>query len=167
MSESSVRRGAGIGRWLANRPMAIKFLLVIGVTAAVAIAVALTAINGMAAMRSDAEHLYSGNLVSVSLLDKMRDGGLNMRIDVLNDGAGPGGQHRVDPADDAAHGPRRRPARGARAESRPVPHGGPRGAEGRHSRRRARAGRPDPDLRSGQPGRDRPDGGGPRRGHRA
>jgi methyl-accepting chemotaxis protein len=88
MSESSRRagRGAGAGRWLANRPMAVKFLLVIGVTAAVAVVVAITATGGMAAMRADAEHLYSNNLVSLSLLDDMRNGALNMRIDVLNAG---------------------------------------------------------------------------------
>jgi methyl-accepting chemotaxis protein len=89
MSEPSVRaarRGAGIGRWLADRPMAVKFLLVIGVTAAVAIAVGVTATKGMAAIRSDAEHMYSDDLGPLSLLDKMRDGALNMRIDVLNAG---------------------------------------------------------------------------------
>jgi methyl-accepting chemotaxis protein len=89
MSESSrlAGRGTGAGRWLANRPMAVKFLLVIGVTAAVAIVVGITATRGMAAMRTDAEHLYSDNLVSMSSLDQMRSGALNMRIDVLNAGA--------------------------------------------------------------------------------
>ncbi len=86
-SRDAAGRRAGIGGWLANRPMAVKFLLVIGVTAVVAVAVAVTAMNGMSAMRTDADHLYSNNLVSLSLLDKMQGSALNMRIDVLSSSA--------------------------------------------------------------------------------
>jgi len=83
---TQVRGRAGIGGWLANRPMAVKFLLVVGVTAVVAVAVALTAVSGMSAMRGDADHLVSHNLASLSLVNKMQGSALNMRIDVLNAG---------------------------------------------------------------------------------
>jgi methyl-accepting chemotaxis protein len=89
---SAAGRRAGIGGWLANRPMAVKFLLVIAATAVVAVTVAVTAMNGMAAMRGNTDHLYSNNLSSLKELDRMRDGALNMRIDVLNAGVS------VDPA---------------------------------------------------------------------
>src|SRR2546423_3783006 len=93
MSEFSVQsaqRGVGFGRWLANRPMAVKFLLVVGVAAAVAVGGALPPTKGLTPVRGGAPPPYSDNPPSMSLVGKKRDGGVDKRVPRLHTRAAAG-----------------------------------------------------------------------------
>src|SRR2546423_7369236 len=77
---------AGAAGWLANLPMAVKFLVVIAVTAAVALAVGLTAVSGISTMRDDSDQLYSDSVIPLVQLDAMQAAALTVRMDLLNAG---------------------------------------------------------------------------------
>ena len=66
--------------------MAVKFLVAIAVTAAVALAVGLTAVSGMSTMRDDSDQLYSGSVIPLVQLDAMQAAALTVRMDLLNAG---------------------------------------------------------------------------------
>ncbi len=80
------RLRGGLPGWLANRPMAVKFLISIGITAIVAVGVGVAAVSGMSTVAGHARHLYRYNVLSLEALSKTRSSALTARIDLLNAG---------------------------------------------------------------------------------
>ncbi|MCA2214162.1 methyl-accepting chemotaxis protein [Jidongwangia harbinensis] len=78
------RRGHPVTRWLADRRLRTKFLIVVALGATVAVGIGATALASMSQMQATSDRIYRENVLSLAELRALEQAALSMRTDVLD-----------------------------------------------------------------------------------